>query len=639
MGLRTLLVLAALPALTPSLLSAQEKELQWRSLEVEAQLDADGRLHVRETQAIVFTGDWNGAQRIFRVAPGQRIAIHNVTRMGSSGEAIHLTRGDLDRVDHYDWHNSTTLRWRSRGADDPPFAETEITYVLDYTLSNILVPSDAAFLLDHDFAFAEREGPIERFTLDLELDPVWKPQTIGAFTGRYAKGPLPPGDSFVLRLPLTYAGTGRPAGVWYGAGPKLRTALGLVLILAVVFELLRFLFREQALGRYKRLTRAADINETWLSEHVFHQKPEVVGAAYDNTTSAPEVAAVIARLVAEGKIRSRVETRKVLFIRRDVLHLELNGERSELEDYERSLVNALFFDGRTTDTDRIRAHYRRQGFDPAKRIRAPIERMVKRLHGPGLRSPELSFTPSIVLALAGLAGMGAAAIQRPAETGPLIASLFVGAVMTIGIGVVAYRHRMSARAGAALLIFLVLLGAFAAGASSLIRGTAIRPSALCLVGFVLYIFGLCRILITIAKSRENPRSIAMRRDLASARQFFSSELRRPQPRLRDAWVPYLIALGLGPHLDRWFRAFGGATAGAPVTGGALGSSSSGTGGISGSTTWTGGGGAFGGAGATGSWAAAVGTMASGVPSPSSSSSAGGGGGGGSSSGGGGGGGW
>jgi hypothetical protein len=40
-------------------------------MDVRAILDADGRLHVTESQAMVFTGDWNGGERIFRVSPGQ----------------------------------------------------------------------------------------------------------------------------------------------------------------------------------------------------------------------------------------------------------------------------------------------------------------------------------------------------------------------------------------------------------------------------------------------------------------------------------------------------------------------------------------------------------------------------------------
>ncbi len=53
---------------------------------------------------------------------------------------------------------------------DPPFDETEIDYAIAYTLSNILVPKNGSYLLDHDFAFHSRDGRIERFTLNLQGD-------------------------------------------------------------------------------------------------------------------------------------------------------------------------------------------------------------------------------------------------------------------------------------------------------------------------------------------------------------------------------------------------------------------------------------------------------------------------------------
>jgi hypothetical protein len=128
-----------------------------------------------------------------------------------------------------------------------------------------------------------------------------------------------------------------------------------------------------------------------------------------------------------------------------------------------------------------------------------------------------------------------------------------------------------------------------------------------------------------------------RRSLAAAREFFTTELRAERPRLRDEWLPYLIAFGLAKHMDRWFRAFGGTAtrAVAPSTG-----SFGDSGGRSG-PSWTGfgGGGGFSGGGASASWAAAASSMAAGVSAPSSGGSSGGGGGGGGSSGGGGGGGW
>jgi uncharacterized membrane protein YgcG len=138
-----------------------------------------------------------------------------------------------------------------------------------------------------------------------------------------------------------------------------------------------------------------------------------------------------------------------------------------------------------------------------------------------------------------------------------------------------------------------------------------------------------------ARSPDPPQGVALRKRLAAAKRYFATELGKEHPRLEDAWFPYLIAFDLGRNADRWFRAFGGESAGVTsmAGGGSLGNS--------GSSGWTGGGGAFGGAGASGTWIAATGALAAGVATPSSSSSSGGsgGGGGGGSSGGGGGGGW
>jgi len=629
--------LAFLEAAAPSLAGA--KTLEWRNFAVDARLDADGRLHLREEQAIVFTGDWNGAQRVFRLAPGQKLELRSVSRIGEGGQVIPLVRGDLDQVDHYDWYGSNTLRWRSRRPDDPPFAATEIIYVLEYTLSNILVPQaeDHVFRLDHDFAFTEREGPIQQFSLALELDPAWRPLS-GNFSGNYARSPLPPGESFVLGLPLRHLGPRPPAAVWYGASPRFRNALAIFLLVAVALVAGRYLVRERSLGRFTPPTPAGTIDERWLAQHVFTHKPEVVGAAFDHTTSAPEVGAVIARMVAEGKIQSRVEKKRG---KKDVLHLELVAGEDDLDGYEKTLVASLFFDGRTTDTERIKRRYRKSGFDPASKIRAPIEGVVRGLRGPEMRARELAVLPSVLLLLAGAAGMVVAAIRNPTEAWVAILTLFAGTPIGIFLGVMGHHLRQRSDAiPARTWAFLIGVLGLATAAAILVAasGAGARPSPIVLLAFALYVYGLCRLVMSIAMSRENPDAIAIRRNFAAARDYFAHELRQREPKLKDEWIPYLIALGLGPHLDRWFRAFGGDSASSLATATASSMGGRGDGGGSHGGGWTGGGGAFGGAGASGSWAA-MGTMAAGVPSPSSSSSGGGGGGGGSSSGGGGGGGW
>jgi hypothetical protein len=65
--------------------SAAARSLYRDSLEVTARLDADGRLHVVERQAYVFTGAWNGGDRTFNIRPGQELDFHRLTRIDPAG--------------------------------------------------------------------------------------------------------------------------------------------------------------------------------------------------------------------------------------------------------------------------------------------------------------------------------------------------------------------------------------------------------------------------------------------------------------------------------------------------------------------------------------------------------------------------
>jgi uncharacterized membrane protein YgcG len=171
---------------------------------------------------------------------------------------------------------------------------------------------------------------------------------------------------------------------------------------------------------------------------------------------------------------------------------------------------------------------------------------------------------------------------------------------------------------------------------ALVGGLALAPGLpwLAVASAALVAAGYGRAFFNLLMSRESAASLAVRRELASARGHFERELKRDRPDLEDAWFPWIVAFGLAPQVDRWFRAYGGSAGLASSAGG----SSFGRGSVATSGGgWSGGGGSFGGAGATASFAAAVSTMAAGVSAPSSSG--GGGSSGGGSSGGGGGGGW
>ena len=61
------------------------KSLHWESIEVDARLDADGVLHVRERQVMVFSGAWNGGWRAFDMRPWQEVKLNSITRIDQPG--------------------------------------------------------------------------------------------------------------------------------------------------------------------------------------------------------------------------------------------------------------------------------------------------------------------------------------------------------------------------------------------------------------------------------------------------------------------------------------------------------------------------------------------------------------------------
>lgn len=635
---------AALPcvvaaSLIPRTAHAQGRELSWPSIDVTAFLDADGVLHVNERQEMWFTGDWNGGQRRFDVRFGQSFELRALRRLDTtSGRWLALVEGGLERVDEWAWAEGRTLRWRSRLPDDPPFEGASIDYELDYAFGRILVPRrDGTYLLDHDFAFADREGDIDRFTLALTLDPAWRAPE--GFTGRFVVERLPPGEGFVVAVPLTRVAAGAPASVEFGAPWPVRQGLLVVLAAALVALVALLLRRERRLGRFAPLPPRAAVTPEFLEHHVLSQLPEVVGAAWDEHTGAAEVAATLARLVQEKKLSSSVKTTRILVFRRDVLHLKLEVPRGQLDGHERLLVDALFDPGKTTtSTDSVRERYAKSGFDPASIIRARLAQLVERTT-PGGAGAKPSRRPTVVLILVavvllviGLAGRGRDAVVALPMLGATLVAYGLSAALAA-----AWQRAISGLLVSLAFCLLPLLSVVAAFSSLVLVDDRFRTGPWTIAGLTVWCVALLNSVCNIARSRQSPERIARRQALAAARAFFRDELRSERPALRDEWFAYLIAFGLGPHIDRWFKAFGGATdavRAASMAGTDSGSSSSGGG-------WSGfgGGGGFSGAGASASFAAAVGGMAASVPAPSSSGSSGGGGGGGGSSGGGGGGGW
>jgi uncharacterized membrane protein YgcG len=625
-----------LVVLSASDTSAQSRTMRWSRLAVAAHLDADGRLHVHERLSIVFDGEWNGGERIFRASLENEIHLARLSRVDESGAEIPLRENEsLSNIDDYAWSGSYTLRWRSRLPSDPPFQHHEITYVLEYTEANILIPAGGVYRLDHNFGVPDLEWPIDAYSVDLSLDPVWQP--LEPVPAHLARANQPRGENVTVTARLRHAGATLPAAVNFGAPAWVRVALLALLLGGAGFYGAQFWRREKAIGRFQPLVDPASIDRRWLDEHVFNLPPEVVGAAWDDRTGTAEVAALIARLALEKKLSSRIT-------KDGELVLTLLCRKDSLEGYEAALVKALFIDGDTTSTSKIKAHYRSQGFDPVSKIRAPLQQRIGTMAGPK-SAPEISRTLTVILVVAGIVLLGLGGLVSVADgVGALPAGLLVLILYLAGLaGAIDYRRRLSNLAVRSVQFVPAIVLILAVPANLLVRGAAFRFHALILGGLVLVSLAFVRSLLNLAKSRDAGDRLEHRRQFTAARDYFARELLRPKPALDDAWFPYVLAFGLGPDADRWFHSFGGerdSASSGTTFGSSAGSTSSS--GISGAGGWSGfGGGASGGAGATGAWAVAATTMASGVPSPSSGGSGGssGGGGGGGSSGGGGGGGW
>ncbi len=619
-------ILAALACASPS----AARELRWNAIDVHARLDAQGALHVVETQTMVFTGDWNGGERTFDPRPGQSVSLESMTRIDPDGTRHAMAQGGLSAVDEYGWTGENVLRWRSRLPSDPEFSNAELVYEIAYVISGVLVKQGDSYLLDHNFGLPAAEWPIRKLKVSLELDPVWKPE--GAFPGVYESGVLAPRSNFTVTVPLSYTGSGSPAVSASVMGSGMRRGLLGVLAAAIVYLYLVWRRRETALGRFAPLTPPDAVDEAWLEKNLFSLAPEEAGALWDETIGAPEVAAVLARLSAEKKIATEASGKK--------LSMRLLVPVSQLHGYDQDLVQALFFGGRKeTDTDAIKAHYKASGFDPSSKIKPDLEKKLKTLPDFQDKS-EADGRLTLLLFLAGLAVHGYAVLSDAEPLGAAIGSAIIHLVL-FGIAAIfawAFQKRID-RLDAwsplllwapALLFYFAWLG---------LRDGARTPASV-VVGQMLLRLAVVAGIFFIAKTRNGPKRIARRKALASARRFFVAQLDRPAPRLKDEWFPYVVAFGLTSEADGWFKAHGAAAAatGASTWRGSSSGSSSSSSSPSGGG-WTGGGGAFGGAGASGTWAVAAGALAAGVASPSSSSSGGGGGGGGGSSGGGGGGGW
>jgi hypothetical protein len=375
-------------------------------------------------------------------------------------------------------------------------------------------------------------------------------------------------------------------------------AFGVAVLLVGTFLVFwRVLRREAALRRGAPLTSEGEIDAEWLERHVLSLPPELVGAAFDRHVAEPEVAALLARMNGESKLASRVASGARGW---NNLELWLLVEREELTGYERELVDGLFFGGRTTSGDRLQQEYREPGFEPAAILRRHLNTSCDTLLG--IRAARR--WPLGVALAASAVGLLLSMLGTASSIIPVGLAVVLGALGPLwGAFVFAPRwSRDPERPSSKLLPCIESAGASALALALLIVGWPSLPP-LGPLGIVAW--GLMGA-VTVARaaaSRESPEGFALRRRLVAARRFFAAELERPEPRLRDEWLPYLVALELTAEVAYWYLAFGRLETAARRD--RLARAADAPDPAANASAWTGGAGALGGVGESAAWIAAT----------------------------------
>jgi hypothetical protein len=378
--------------------------------------------------------------------------------------------------------------------------------------------------------------------------------------------------------------------------------------------------REERVGRFAPL--ATDIDEAWLQAHVLKYPAEVVGAVWDESISTPEVVALIARMVSEGKLASTVS-------KGGTMTLDLKVDRETLAGHERTLVDRLFFGGRSqTSTKQVRQHYRSKGFNPAHEIRKELQAAVDGVIADGPAPPRLR--PLIKgLFIAGIVLLGIDFyIVRIQLWHPLVitfgSALLLGLAWGAGTAFRAHIHWSYRAAWLCLIPTLVMFAAAVAFLRYTISPGDIEASVYLVAAVVAFALAVLLTSIDTMLSRQQRSAVAFRKRLAAARAFFLLELSKDAPGLRDEWLPWILAFGLANRMDDWSARQ--STSGSSTRSGSTIFSSGGSSGA-GSTSspgWAGfSGGRSGGAGAGAAWVNAASGMAASVSTPTSSSSSGG----------------
>jgi len=591
-------------ALGATALGAEDKSLSWSMLESDAFLDKEGNLHITETQTIVFHGDYNGGERRFpmqmRLESGPFVKFEGIERLDKETWTP-LQYGNLERNHHYEYDRWNGLvRWRARYPSDPPFRGESLQYRLKFIWPQVLKRTDSGIVLDHDFAFPDREGVIKAFRTRLRVHPSWSARDLN--TDWIESGALFPGAGFTRRVvfdiphnvPFPYKT--RAEQLLYRA-----SALGAVPVLIAFF--LWFARREKETG----LIVDHEADEAWIREVFMNYPPEVIADVHgspDHTLNT-----LLMRLHLEKLLDHKdgffvrvgaPDSREQKFLDRLFPPGKTSASAEEIAAYRQEKnLGELRWDAWTAAYD-WRTQNNLERYDPDIRWFAhPLLWMFAFLVFTCIAYILTDLAPLELLGVLGFAAIALPFMRRQkAGTRPFIRSRNI-----------AFSHA---------LLFL----------AAMISMPVLTYSSLWLLPLAAAVYFIS---ILQARSVRPARVALFWEDLAArGRAFFERELKKNKSVFEDVWAPYLLALGLSGAAETWLRSSSERQA---LRGGDAGDSSSrgqretengeprSSAPEPAQSTGSTGGGRFGGAGATASWAESLTIAAMSAKSADKSSAA------------------
>ena len=581
-------ITVGLLALLCPLHAAAQGQLEWNRTNVVAKLDNHGGVRVEETHEITLSGEVTYAYRTLLVGADQSAVVQAVSIVDSLGVKRALRNG-ADGPDSYQSWAWGLQIWFKAEADPPFEPSVRRSYLIEYTLRGAVTPSwdlaagvepldsgthprspfDRArevlagwkeawpdlhrvYRFDHDVEFPTRGSPngLPELNYRLEYDTAWvlldKDRDIGVAT---------PDVDYRVQRHLRYLPEGRPRDVDVEA-PALRLAgvFGPFVLCLTMLGL--FLMTSRLLGRPPRGDRA-------LFERVIEPQPiELIAAKFGDSPNPPGFARFIERMAAERKLSITVE--KPATDETDAkVSLRLVVPRDRLRPFERAVVQELFGYPDSVSSADIQDRFRGREFDPD----LLVDRMLKPF------VPQAATVTSrhgwMFLCLAFFGG-GVALIvkslvdQTLADPIPIFAGFVPGHIFAIFWPLGTPGRRVS--------IFTLLFAAFSF--SLLGAALAISPNTP-LSGFAALGLGLMSVGHYVGYLARMPKSRPEDLEFEAARRFASSELRKPRPALKDAWVESLEALGLSKAIANWRKRAGDFTAGPDMADMGLGEAQSG----------------------------------------------------------------